>query len=197
MLKVGVTGGIGSGKSTVCRVFQALGIPVLDADSVAGFLMEHDAGLMGAIKNLLGEEVYVNHKLQRPMVASRVFADPELLRSLNALVHPATTSYAHKWHLSCKAPYTIKEAAIFFESGTDKEMDVMIGVLAPADLRIERAMRRSNLTREEVQARMARQMDEEQKMNLCQYVILNDDRTPVLPQVLALHKILCGAGVNP
>ena len=190
MLMVGITGGIGSGKSVVCQVFNTLGIPVFNADLAARFLMENDQPLVQSIKSLLGSEVYNNGILDRPKVASIIFGKPELLAKLNALVHPVTIKYANDWLIKQTAPYAIKEAAIFFESGSYSEMDVMIGVYAPQELRISRAMSRGKQTRDEVLNIIARQMNEEEKMNRCDYVITNDDVAAVLPQVLKLHEEL-------
>ena len=190
MLKVGITGGIGSGKSFVCQVFNALGIPVFNADDTARYLMENDAALIQGIRNLLGDDVYVAGKLDRAKVSAIIFQSPEKLQELNALVHPATISYAKEWFEKQQAPYVIKEAAIFFESGSYTDMDVMIGVHAPLELRIQRAMKRNNLSREKVLSIIAQQMDEDEKMKRCDHVIVNDDVTAVLPQVLELHEQL-------
>ncbi len=190
MLKVGITGGIGSGKSVVCQVFTTLGIPVFNADDAARYLMEHDATLVQNISLLLGSEVYTNGKLNRDRVAAIIYKDPEKLQALNALVHPATISYAKQWIGGHTTPYTIKEAAIFFESGSDKDMDVMVGIQAPQEVRIARAMKRGTQTREQVLAIMARQMDEDEKMSRCDHVIMNDDRQAIVPQVLQLHQLL-------
>jgi len=190
MLKVGVTGGIGSGKSVVCQVFQTLGIPVFNADDSARYLMENDARLKNDICELLGNDVYVNGKLNRSRVSSIVFADREKLRQLNELVHPVTIAYSANWFATQKAPYVIKEAAILFESGSNKDVDVTIGVFAPQEMRIQRVMKRSSFTREHVLTIMGRQMDEDEKMALCDHVIVNNDTTAVLPQVLKLHEQL-------
>ena len=190
MLKVGITGGIGSGKSFVCQVFNALGIPVFNADDTARYLMENDAALIQGIRNLLGDDVYVAGKLDRAKVSAIIFQSPEKLQELNALVHPATISYAKEWFEKQQAPYVIMEAAIFFESGSYTDMDVMIGVHAPLELRIQRAMKRNNLSREKVLSIIAQQMDEDEKMKRCDHVIVNDDVTAVLPQVLKLHEQL-------
>ncbi len=196
MLKVGITGGIGSGKTVVCQVFNTLGIPVFNADLAARFLMENDLQLVQSIKRLLGSEVYNNGTLDRPKVASIVFGKPDLLAKLNALVHPATIKYANDWLEKQTAPFAIKEAALFFESGSYSEMDVMIGVYAPQDLRISRAMSRGKQTREEVLSIIARQMNEEEKMKHCDYVITNDDVTAVLPQAMKLHELLLQSSIS-
>ncbi len=173
----------------VCRAFATLGIPVFNADDAARYLMEHNAALVAAIRQLLGDEVYAGNKLDRQKVASIVFNDPTRLQQLNALVHPATIQYAQDWLAAQVTPYTIKEAAIFFESGSYREMDVMVGVYAPAALRIARAMKRSQLTEEKVKGIMTQQMDEEEKMKRCNHIIINDDVQAIVPQVLRLHRL--------
>jgi dephospho-CoA kinase len=190
MLHVGITGGIGSGKSIACRLFELLGIPVFYADLAARQLMDEDPELRAAISRLLGPEVYVNDKLERTKVSSAVFGHPERLQALNALVHPAARKAAADWQNKQTAPYTLKEAAIFFESGTAADMDLMIGVSAPQELRVQRAMLRSKLSREQVLARIAEQMDEDEKMKLCDFVLINDDQNALIPQVLDLNKKL-------
>lgn len=193
MLKVGVTGGIGAGKSAVCRVFHTLGIPVFDADQAARQLMETDADVIKKVSGLLGSDVYISGRLDRKAVADKVFAHPHMLQQLNDIVHPATIAYGAAWLAQQSAPYVIKEAAIFFEAGTHSEMDVMIGVFAPEELRIKRVQQRSALSREEISERIARQMDEAEKMKLCDHVIINDDVTAVIPQVLNIHRQLLAA----
>ncbi len=192
MLKVGITGGIGSGKSTVCKVFTTLGIPVFYADDAAKYLMNNDEVLARNIKAIFGEDIYRDHKLDSDRVSSIVFKYPDKLKELNALVHPATIAYGKQWMESQRAPYVVKEAAIFFESGSNKDMDVMIGVSAPIEIRVQRAMARGNVTREQVLERMAQQMNEDEKMKLCDHVIINDENTAIIPQVLDIHKKLLG-----
>jgi dephospho-CoA kinase len=187
LLKIGVTGGIGSGKSVVCKVFESLGIPVFRADDAARYLMEHDAALKAGIAALLGAEVYVAGALDRKRISDIVFRDPRKLQQLNALVHPVTIRYGKEWINTQKSLYIIKEAAIFFESGSNKEMDVMIGVSCPLETRIARVMARGGQSREKVLEIIAKQMDQDEKMKLCDHVVINDDITPVIPQVVALH----------
>lgn len=190
MLKVGITGGIGSGKTTVCQVFETLGIPVFYADKAGKHLMEHDALIIDSIKQLFGEDVYHGGQLNRERIGTLVFRDSSLLESLNNIIHPAVIRYGSVWMESQIAPYVVKEAAIFFESGSYKEMDVMIGVYAPQTLRIFRAAKRDMVSQEKITSRMAFQMNEEEKMKRCDYVITNDDVTPVLPQILKIHEEL-------
>lgn len=190
MLKVGITGGIGSGKTTVCQVFHTLGIPVFYADEAARQLMETDPVLVRHITSLFGPEAYTAGRLNRPHIASVAFQQPDKLQQLNAITHPATIQYAQNWMEKQEAPYVIKEAAIFFESGSYTDMDVMIGVYAPEQVRLQRAMKRDGATREKITARMAQQMNEEEKMKRCDYVIINDDHQAIIPQVLRLHQLL-------
>lgn len=196
MLKVGITGGIGSGKTIVCQVFHTLGIPVFYADDAAKYLMEHDETLINDIKTLFGDDIYADKTLNRKELSAIVFKDPAKLQQLNALVHPATVQYARDWMQKQQSPYAIKEAAIFFESGTYVDMDIMIGVSAPLELRIQRAIARSNAARNEIMDRISRQMDQDEKMNRCDYVIKNDEVQPIIPQVLNLHQILLQKSIN-
>jgi dephospho-CoA kinase len=191
MLKAGLTGGIGSGKSLVAEMFSILGIPVLNADATARFLTDTDAALKAAITVLFGEAIYQNGRLNRPFLASLVFNDKAQLQKLNNLVHPATVAYGQQWFKQQKdVPYVLKEAAIFFESGTYVEMDLMIGVSAPLELRLKRAMERDNITETEVRRRMDNQMDEAEKMKRCDYIIHNDGSQSVIQQVLKIHEAL-------
>jgi dephospho-CoA kinase len=188
MLKVGITGGIGSGKSMVCQVFETLGIPVFYADLAARYLMENDESLISSIKLLLGPEVYQGGKLDREKVGSIVFRDPSILEKLNNIVHPATIRYGKQWMDTQDAPYIIKEAAIFFESGSYTDMELMIGVYAPQALRIWRVQEREGISQERILERISRQMDEQEKMDRCDHVIINDDTQAVIPQVVKLHQ---------
>jgi dephospho-CoA kinase len=188
MLRIGLTGGIGSGKSTVARIFETLAIPVYYADIAAKKLMNENEELTKAIKVQFGNNIYLNGKLNTKALAAMVFNDEAKLSLLNSLVHPATIKDAEDWIEQQTSPYIIKEAALLFESGSNRYLDLIIGVNAPLELRIQRAMARDNITREQVTARINKQMDEEEKLALCDYVIINDEQQMLLPQVLQLHE---------
>lgn len=190
MLKIGLTGGIGSGKSTVAKVFEVLGIPVYYADEAAKRLMNADEDLKEKIKLQFGNKVYKNGQLDKKYLADIVFSSPEKLALLNAQVHPATIKDAERWMQKQTTPYCIKEAALIFESGAQHNLDYVIGVIAPTPLRILRTMQRDGVTHEEVIARMDKQMDDTIKMKLCDFVINNDEQEMLLPQILELHKKL-------
>ena len=188
MLKIGLTGGIGSGKSTVAKIFNLLGIPVFDADAEAKKIMLLDAGLRKSIVAEFGEEAYSENELNRAYIANIVFNDPYRLEKLNAIVHPATVNAANIWMQNQTTSYVIKEAALMFEAGSTINLDFIIGVFSPKNLRIKRVMDRGNITREQVMARMDKQISDEIKMKLCDFVLTNDEQQLLLPQVIALHE---------
>ena len=188
VLRIGLTGGIGSGKSTVSGIFKVLGIPVFDADTEAKLLMETDPVLRTAIIDTFGPSTYRDGQLDRKYLASIVFKDPYKLELLNSLVHPFAIAAALNWSIQQKAPYVVKEAALFFEAGSAAGLDYIIGVYAPQHIRLKRVMDRDNLTRDEVMARMQRHIQEEIKMRLCDFVVMNDDQQLLIPQVLKLHE---------
>ena len=188
MQRIGLTGGIGSGKSTVAHIFEVLGIPVYYADAASKRLMNEDEELKDKIKKAFGEDAYINGELNRKYLSDRVFNDSQKINLLNSLVHPATIKDALEWMQMQKAPYVIKEAALIFESGSNKDLDYVIGVKSPIDLRVKRSMARDNISEDQVHARMNKQMDEEAKIRLCDYVIENDEQQMLIPQVLALHE---------
>ena len=189
-LRVGLTGGMGSGKTTVAAVFAALGIPVYSADDAAKRLMNEDESLKAQLIEKFGENTYTNGLLNRAHLAAEVFTDKDKLTLLNSIVHPATIADGEKWMQQQTTPYAIKEAAIIFESGSQRYLDYVIGVDAPVTLRIYRSMKRDHLSKEEVNARLNRQMDDAIKMKLCDFVINNNGQQAVLPQVMALHEQL-------
>lgn len=191
MLKAGITGGIGSGKSTVCRIFEWLGIPVYYADDRAKQLMTEDEDLRAEIRMLLGEEAYLSDgSLNRAHIAGIVFSDADMLGKLNALVHPAVHRDGEAWHLRQSAPYTLREAALLYESGGYRLLDKMVVVTAPVELRIERVMARDSVDRSAVEARLSKQWPEEKKVEMADFVIVNDGIKPILPQILQVHRAL-------
>ncbi len=189
MLRVGITGGIGSGKSTVSKIFEVLGIPVYYADDASKRLMNEDEGLKEKLQSIFGNQTYVDGQLNRAYLSSVVFNNEEKLLLLNSIIHPATIKDAEEWMLRQTTPYAIKEAALIFESGSQEYLDKVIGVYAPAAVRIHRVMQRDKVTREEVLSRMNKQIDEAMKMRLCDYVITNDEQELLIPQVMKLHEI--------
>lgn len=190
MLKIGITGNIGGGKTTVSKVFEVLGIPVFYADDAAKKVMVTDQELVRALKDAFGSGSYfADGTLNRKHIASIVFNDEAELEKLNALVHPAVFSAFDHWVAQKKdAPYVMKEAALLFESTSYKMCDYAIMVTAPLELRINRVMQRDGLSRAEVESRDAKQFSEEKKVKLADYVIRNDDTELVIPQVLKLHR---------
>ncbi len=196
MLKVAITGGIGSGKSLVCQVFKTLGIPIFDADAVSNQLVEHDAALKTAIIELFGKEAYKNNIYNRKYIASIVFSQVEMLQALNALIHPKAIEAAKQWFGKQQSPYAIKEAAILFESNAEKDIDIIIGVTAPEQIRVKRVMQRTGYSKEEVIKRMQQQMPDEEKMAKCNYVIQNNDTDAILPQILQIHQQLINKSVT-
>jgi dephospho-CoA kinase len=190
VLKVGLTGGIGSGKSTVAQLFEVLGIPVYYADIEAKKLMNDDTALKQAIIENFGKEAYTNEVLNRKYISSIVFSHPLKLEVLNSIVHPATKKDGENWMRRQKAVYAIHEAALIFEANVSDRLDYVIGVSSPKELRIKRAMERDNVSREEIIKRMSKQLDEEIKMSKCDFVVINDEQQLLIPQVLELHEKL-------
>jgi len=190
VLRVGLTGGIGSGKSTVAQIFEVLGIPVYYADISAKKLMNENADLRSSITNIFGEQAFTNNILDRKYISSIVFSDPAKLQQLNALVHPATKKDGEAWMQEQTSPYAIHEAALIFEAKVSDRLDLVIGVSSPIELRIKRAMERDKVSREEVLKRMEQQLDEEVKMSKCNFVLINDEQQLLIPQVLEIHEEL-------
>ena len=184
ILKVGITGGIGSGKTTIAKVFEVLGIPVYYADDEAKRLMKEK------IQYHFGKECYLDGKLNRKWLSNLVFNNDEKLSLLNRIVHPATILAAQVWMQQQTTPYALKEAALIFETGSQQQLDYVIGVFTPVPMRIQRVIQRDGLSREEVKNRMEKQMEETTKMRLCDFIITNDEQELVIPQVLAIHEIL-------
>lgn len=190
MLKIGITGNIGSGKTMVSKIFEILGIPVFYADDEAKKVMVNDAILMNELKQTFGAESYFKDgSLNRKYIADKVFNDEAELKKLNNIVHPAVFRAFDNWlPRFINAPYVLKEAALLFESSSYKMCDKSIIVTAPLEMRIKRVMLRDSFSRYEILSREARQFSEEKKLKLADYSIKNDNTELVIPQVLALHK---------
>lgn len=188
-LKVGITGGIGSGKSIICKIFGILGIPVFDADTAARQLMTSNDQLVAAIKSEFGSEAYHGDgTLNRGFLAASVFGDERRLKKLNSLVHPIVIQAGEEWASRQDAPYTIKEAALLFESGSFKLNHYTVLVTAPTDIRINRVVERDGVKREQVAARMEQQWPDEKKEQLADFIIVNDGVQAIIPQVLKLDR---------
>jgi dephospho-CoA kinase len=190
-MRIGITGGIGSGKTTVCQLFEVLDVPVYYADARAKWLIGHDAVLRAQITALLGAQAYTpSGEYDRAYVAGVVFAEPDKLAALNALVHPAVERDSLAWHSEQLAKghrYTLKEAALLVESGGYRHLDALIVVTAPEALRIQRVMQRDGLTEAAVLARLRSQLPEEEKVKLADFVIVNDGTQALIPQVWVVH----------
>jgi len=200
MIKVGITGNIGSGKSTVCKIFETLGIPVYYADDRAKLLMHEDQKLVKGITDLFGDDAYDGAgQLNRKWIASKVFKDKPLLEKLNALVHPAVASDARNWFETmkneAKAPYALKEAALLVESGSYKELDHLILVRAPMDLRLSRVMARDGSEPGAIEDRMKMQMPESEKAAYANFEISNAKDDLLITQVLKIHEKISGSGL--
>jgi len=190
MLKVGITGNIGGGKTTVSKIFGLLGVPVFYADDAAKKVMTDDEILVSGLKKAFGEEAYFGEgSLNRKHIAGIVFNDEQELAKLNALVHPAVFRAFDNWAAQVSnAPYLVKEAALLFESDSYKMCDKTIMVTAPLELRISRVTQRDGFSRDEILAREAKQFTEEKKIALANFIVKNDDTELVIPQVLKLHE---------
>lgn len=187
MFQVGLTGGIGVGKTTVARIFNILGVPIFNADEVAKKIMLEDEVLKQNIILEFGDESYSNNQLNTKHIASIVFNDNYKLEKLNALVHPATINYYNNWVQLQNTTYVIKEAALLFEAGAATNIDFIIGVFAPKNLRYKRVIQRDNITKEQVDARMKNQVDDAIKIKLCDAIINNDEQSLLINQVIKLH----------
>jgi dephospho-CoA kinase len=193
-MQVGITGGIGAGKSLICRIFKILGIPVYDADSRAKQLMQESAELRQKIIDTFGTQSYdAKGKLNRPYLAKLVFSDGQKVQELNALVHPEVAKDFSLWADSRehKFPYIIKEAALLIESGSYKQLDFLVAVLAPEDLRIERTLKRDPYRdRYQIKSIISKQIDDDQRIKIADAVLYNDEQQPLIQQILGLHQRL-------
>lgn len=189
-LTVGLTGGIAAGKSLVAEIFKVLSVPVFNADLEARSILEKNGEVREAIVELFGEKAYSGNMPNRPYIADRVFNDDEAREGLNGIVHPAVANAYANWVKLQDADYVVKEAAITFETGMDKEMGRMVLVTAPVEVRMKRALKRDQADREKIENRMRAQWSDEKKIPLTDFVITNDGQTALIPQVLNIHRKL-------
>jgi dephospho-CoA kinase len=189
-MKLGITGGIGSGKTSVCRVFNVLGIPVFSADPVARQIMESDKSIIRGINKIAGRDLYKNGTLNRAELSSLIFNNSDLLNKVNALVHPVVFEKFNNWVEKQNTPYVIMEAAILFESGGSNLVDRVATVVAPVEERIERVTRRNLLSRGQVMERIRNQMDDESRIKMSDYVIYNSENDMIIPAILKIHEDL-------
>lgn len=195
MKKIGITGGIGSGKSTVCRVFSILNVPVYEADERAKWLTNHDPILKADILRLLGPNAYdaAGH-YNRAFVAAQVFTNPDLLKQLNALIHPRVFADTTRWVAEHEQnPYVLKEAALMNAASDGNDLDAVVVVTAPEPLRVARIRQRDpQRSTTEIQAIIDRQISEEARLKLADFVLVNDEASLLLPQILRLHELFSG-----
>ena len=190
MLKVGLTGGIGSGKSTVCNLFKCLEVPVFNADEAGRRLLSEDKDVIGQVQHIFGQEVLVGGKPDRKKIAEIVFNSPEKLEQLNAVIHPAVRKSFNTWASMQTSQYVIDEAAILFETGIYKQLDFTVLVTAPEQLRIQRVMQRDGMDEASVKSRMKNQWSDDDKRKIANFVIANDGIDPLLPRVMEIHNAI-------
>lgn len=196
MTKVGITGGIGSGKSIVCEIFNRLGISIYNADNRAKWLMNNNVVLKQQLIARWGNQLYKNNQLDRSFLAGIIFANKEAIEFVNSVVHPAVNVDFKEWFsLHSNEAYVIKEAALLFESNTYREMDVIVTVYSPENLRIERVLKRDNISKAQVINRMNNQLSDEEKVKRSDYIIFNNEQQSLLEQVLNLHNILISKSI--
>lgn len=192
MRKIGITGGIGSGKSTVCKLFEMLGIPVFYADDVAKKLYTDDEEVKEKTIRIFGEGVYRNGQFDRGILAALIFQDEQKRQQLNAIIHPKVLALGEVWMKQQTASFALKEAALLIESNSYKQLDDIILVVSPLQKKMERIMQRDQLTEEQIELRMRRQMTDEEKRPFCKYEIINDDDHLLIEQVEQLMKVISG-----
>ena len=190
MKRIGLTGNIGSGKTTVASCFEILGIAVFNADKQAKLLMNKDVNLKQSLIAEFGKEVFLNNELNRKYLSKLAFNDDLVLKRLNVLVHPVVQDAFEKWSIQQSGAYVIKEAAILFESNTYQSLDAIICISCPEEIRLKRILKRDDLSEKDVRQRMSHQWAEEKKISLSDYVITNDNSSLVMPQILSVHSAL-------
>lgn len=186
MLKVGVTGGIGAGKTVVCRMFELLGIPVLNADNLAkSFYFRKE--VKSKVEQLFGIKAYIDNQLNKKYISDCIFREPALRNALNALLHPLVKEESDQWFLAQDTHYAIKEAALMIESGSFKSLDKLIVVTAPLDIKINRIKKRDRLTKDEILKRIEAQLPDNERTAFADWVIVNDEKQLLIPQILHVH----------
>lgn len=193
---IGLTGGIGAGKSVVANIFATIGIPIFNADIEAKKLMNEDIDMRAKLVAHFGSSLYQQGSIDKNYLSKIVFDDPFQLSVLNSIVHPFTIAAAKKWASAQQSPYAIKEAALIFEAGATEGLAKIIGVTAPLSLRIERVMQRDQCSQAEVEKKIKHQLSDTIKMKLCDFIILNDEQHMVIPQVLKIHEEIIGGIKN-
>ena len=190
MIKVGITGGIGSGKTIVCQIFKKLGVPVFDADSVAKNLLNTNSVIKEQLIYIFGNNIYNNDaQLIKKELSKIIFKDKSALKKVNSIVHPVVNQEYMKWvKIHKDSKYTIKEAAILIETGTYKNLDIIISVIAPVDIRIKRIIKREGVKEQDVINRMNNQINDEERIKKSDFVITNDEKELLIPQVLYIEK---------
>lgn len=190
MKRIGLTGNIGSGKTTIASCFEILGVAIFNADKEAKLLMNKDVNLKQSLIAEFGKEVFLNNELNRKYLSNLAFNDDLVLKRLNALVHPVVQDAFEKWSIQQSGAYIIKEAAILFESNTYQSLDAIICISCPEEIRLKRILKRDDLSEMDVRQRMSHQWAEEKKISLSDYVITNDNSSLVMPQILSVHSAL-------
>ena len=185
---IGLTGGIGSGKTTVCKVFERLGIPIYYADIQAKLLMTSNSEIKNQLIQRFGEQTYINNKLNKKYIAEQIFNNKENLNSINSIVHPVVRNHFKEWTKQQQAHYVINENAILFKSGFYKDTNIIISVITPEYIRIERVIKRDNTTTEAVKSRINNQISDEEIIKKSDYIIYNDSTNLILPQILKIHR---------
>jgi dephospho-CoA kinase len=187
-LRLGVTGGIGSGKTTVCRVFRVIGIPVFSADDEARLIQDTDNEVIQKINELAGRDLYTSGMLDRPGLARIIFNNRDILEKVNTLIHPRVFENYRKWESEQDAPYTVMEAAILFESGAYRLVDKILTIVTPMEERIERLVKGNKMTREQVLERINNQIDDESRIRQSDYLVFNSENDMIIPAILGVHN---------
>lgn len=190
MKHVGLTGGMGSGKSTVCHIFELLGVPVYYSDQRAKYIMENDEEVIFKIKKLIGTQSYIDNKINRKEIAKQVFSNPQKLKALNGIVHPKVFVDYEQWSANQNAPYVLKESALLLDILHRQPVDQIIVVFSPLQIRIQRIILRDQLSKEEVSSRLASQRKDQEFIDQSDFIIVNDEKHALIPQVLNVHQEL-------